>query len=64
MPELPTLADLGLPGFEATSWFALYAPAGIPKDVLAKINAETAKVILVGKATLADGQVVNVQEGK
>ncbi len=44
-PNIPTLAESGLPGFEATSWFALMAPAGVPKDVLAKINAETARVM-------------------
>jgi tripartite-type tricarboxylate transporter receptor subunit TctC len=44
-PNIPTLAESGLPGFEATSWFALMAPAGLPKDVLAKINAETVRVM-------------------
>jgi tripartite-type tricarboxylate transporter receptor subunit TctC len=44
-PNIPTMAESGLPGFEATSWFALMAPAGLPKDVLAKINAETIRVM-------------------
>ena len=44
-PNIPTIAESGLPGFEATSWFALYAPAGLPKDVQARINAETARVM-------------------
>jgi tripartite-type tricarboxylate transporter receptor subunit TctC len=44
-PNIPTLAESGLPGFEATSWFALLAPAGIPKDMLARINAETIRVM-------------------
>jgi len=44
-PDIPTIAEAGLPGFEATSWFALYAPAGLPKDVLARINAETVRVM-------------------
>jgi len=44
-PNIPTVAESGLPGFEATSWFALYAPAGLPKDVQARINAETARVM-------------------
>jgi tripartite-type tricarboxylate transporter receptor subunit TctC len=44
-PNIPTIAESGLPGFEATSWFALYAPAGLPRDVLARINAETARVM-------------------
>lgn len=44
-PNVPTIAESGLPGFEATSWFALMAPAGMPKDVLARINAETVRVM-------------------
>lgn len=44
-PNIPTIAEAGLPGFEATSWFALMAPAGMPKDVLARINAETIRVM-------------------
>ncbi len=44
-PNIPTLAESGLPGFEATSWFALFAPAGVPRDVQMKINAETARVL-------------------
>lgn len=44
-PNIPTIAESGLPGFEATSWFALLAPAGVPKDVQAKINAETLRVL-------------------
>jgi tripartite-type tricarboxylate transporter receptor subunit TctC len=44
-PNIPTIAEAGLPGFEATSWFALMAPAGMPKEVLARINAETIRVL-------------------
>ena len=44
-PQIPTLAESGLPGFEATSWFALFAPAGLPRDMQMKINAETARVL-------------------
>ena len=42
-PDVPTIAELGLPGlagFEATSWFAFFAPAGTPKEVIARLNAE------------------------
>ena len=39
-PELPTLAELGLPGFSVNSWFAVMAPAGTPEDVVAKLNAQ------------------------
>ncbi|HSI54531.1 MAG TPA: tripartite tricarboxylate transporter substrate binding protein [Ramlibacter sp.] len=44
-PNIPTIAESGLPGFEATSWFALYAPAGLPRDVQMRINAETLRVM-------------------
>jgi tripartite-type tricarboxylate transporter receptor subunit TctC len=44
-PNIPTMAESGLSGFEATSWFALVAPAGLPKEVLARINAETIRVM-------------------
>jgi tripartite-type tricarboxylate transporter receptor subunit TctC len=42
-PDVPTVAE-SVPGFEATTWFALFAPAGTPRDVVLKINAEAARV--------------------
>ena len=42
-PDVPTVAET-LPGFEATSWFAIFAPAGTPKDVVARLNAEIVRV--------------------
>jgi tripartite-type tricarboxylate transporter receptor subunit TctC len=44
-PNIPTIAESGLPGFEATSWFALLASPGVPRDVQMRINAETLKVM-------------------
>ena len=44
-PDIPTIAESGLPGFEATSWFALLGGPGIPRDVQMRINAETLKVM-------------------
>ena len=44
-PDIPTIAESGLPAFEATSWFALLGPAGMPREVQARINQETAKVL-------------------
>lgn len=44
-PDIPTIAESGLPGFEATSWFALLASPGVPRDVQMRINAETLKVL-------------------
>jgi tripartite-type tricarboxylate transporter receptor subunit TctC len=39
LPDIPTIAEEGIPGFEATGWFGLVAPAGTPDDVIDKINA-------------------------
>jgi tripartite-type tricarboxylate transporter receptor subunit TctC len=38
LPELPTLAEAGVPGFDVSSWYGIYAPAGLPQDVLSKLN--------------------------
>lgn len=46
MPEVPTIDELGYKGFEANTWFALFAPAGTPTDVLDKLNSEVNKVLL------------------
>jgi tripartite-type tricarboxylate transporter receptor subunit TctC len=40
LPDVPTVAESGLPGFEASSWFGILAPAGTSKEIIAKINAE------------------------
>ena len=42
LPDVPTVADT-VPGFEASSWFGILAPAGTPRDIVMKINGETAK---------------------
>jgi tripartite-type tricarboxylate transporter receptor subunit TctC len=44
-PDLPTMAEIGFPGFEAVPWFGLLAPTGTPKDVIDKIYGETAKAL-------------------
>ena len=44
-PELPTMAEAGLQGFDISTWFGLFAPAGTPGDVIAKWNAEVAKIL-------------------
>jgi tripartite-type tricarboxylate transporter receptor subunit TctC len=43
-PDVPTLAESGLPGYEAGSWYGLAAPKGTPRDVVAKLNAETQRI--------------------
>jgi tripartite-type tricarboxylate transporter receptor subunit TctC len=40
MPDVPTVAESGYPNYEATNWYAYYAPAGTPKDVLARLHKE------------------------
>jgi tripartite-type tricarboxylate transporter receptor subunit TctC len=44
LPEVPTVAESGLPGYEAVSWFGLFGPPGMPPDIVAKINSEVRKV--------------------
>ena len=44
IPELPTLAESGFPGFEAVSWFGLLAPAGTPAPIIAKLHGDIAKI--------------------
>ncbi|HLF38466.1 MAG TPA: tripartite tricarboxylate transporter substrate binding protein [Burkholderiales bacterium] len=44
-PQLPTVAESGLPGFELYEWNALFAPAGTPPEIIARLNAELAKVL-------------------
>jgi tripartite-type tricarboxylate transporter receptor subunit TctC len=44
LPEIPTVAESGLPGYEAVSWFGLFGPPGMPADVVAKINGEVRKL--------------------
>ncbi len=44
-PELPTVAESGLPGFYSTTWFGIYGPRGLPPDVTAKLNAEFNKAL-------------------
>ena len=48
-PEIPTVAESGLPGYEAIAWNGLLAPAGTPKEVVAKLNAEVKKALEVAE---------------
>jgi len=45
LPDLPTVAESGVPGYEAGTWFALVGPAGVPRKIVAKIYADTAKIL-------------------
>jgi tripartite-type tricarboxylate transporter receptor subunit TctC len=44
-PDIPTIAESGLPGFDADSWFAVFAPPGTPKPIVDKLNSEIVKII-------------------
>ena len=45
LPDVPTVAELGYPGFEANTWFAVFAPARVPSEVLERLNAEINKAL-------------------
>jgi tripartite-type tricarboxylate transporter receptor subunit TctC len=45
MPDLPTVAELGLPGFDATTWHGLVAPTGTPRDVIDTLNRATVQAL-------------------
>lgn len=45
LPDVPTVAESGLPGFEVSNWIGLFAPAGTPPEVASKLNAEVQKIM-------------------
>jgi len=45
LPDLPSLAEAGIPGYDVTSYAALFAPAGTPKEIVDRLNAEVQKII-------------------
>lgn len=49
VPQVPTVAESGYPGFEALVWFGLFAPAGTPPDVVRKIQEESARALATPK---------------
>ena len=55
LPEMPTVAESGVPGYEAVSWFGLFGPSGMPADVVAKINAEV-------RRTFADPEIRKIMD--
>jgi tripartite-type tricarboxylate transporter receptor subunit TctC len=57
-PDLPTVAETALPGFESSQWWGLYGPAGLPSSSVSRLNTEANKVLKtneVRKRLLADG---------
>lgn len=60
LPEVPTVAEAGLPGYEGTGWFALMAPKGTPAEVVGKLNREVNRILKtpeVRTALSAEGAV-------
>jgi tripartite-type tricarboxylate transporter receptor subunit TctC len=50
LPGLPTMAELGFPGYEVTVWFGVFAPAGTPADIVNRLNAEMRKYLVTQEA--------------
>jgi tripartite-type tricarboxylate transporter receptor subunit TctC len=44
-PDVPTLAEAGLPNFEASAWYAVYGPANLPRDIVARLNRELMRIV-------------------
>ena len=44
-PDLPTIAEAGVPGFEASQWYGIMAPAGTPEPIIARLNTEVRKAL-------------------
>jgi tripartite-type tricarboxylate transporter receptor subunit TctC len=45
LPDLPTMVEAGVPGYESSSWFGIMVPAGTSKDIVARLNAEARKIM-------------------
>jgi tripartite-type tricarboxylate transporter receptor subunit TctC len=45
LPDLPSLHEAGIPGYDVTSWAGLFAPAGTPPEIVARLNGEVARII-------------------
>lgn len=44
-PDVPTVAEAGVPGYDQTAWFGVLAPAGTPRDIIGRLNAEIVKLL-------------------
>ena len=45
MPELPTMLEAGIPGYEFSTWYGLFAPGGTPRDIVLRLNAAVVKIL-------------------
>jgi tripartite-type tricarboxylate transporter receptor subunit TctC len=58
LPNVPTVSEAGLAGFEMSPWFGILAPAGTPSDIIAKLNTELVRILRspdIGKQLAAQG---------
>ncbi len=62
MPDLPTMSEAGLKGFEVNNWYGLFAPAGTPKDIIARVSADAGKALAMAdvKKRLMDAGIIAV----
>ena len=51
LPQLPTVAEAGLPGFDVTSWYGVFGPAALPKEIVARLNSEIGAAITAPELT-------------
>jgi tripartite-type tricarboxylate transporter receptor subunit TctC len=56
LPDVPTVAESGLPGYAASGWLGLFAPAGTPSDIVARLNAEIVRALRLPEVS---GQIVS-----
>jgi len=64
LPDVPTVAEFGYPGYEALNWYAYLGPAHMPRDIVERLNKELNKVLLAPEVTaLMDKQGVEAQPG-
>jgi tripartite-type tricarboxylate transporter receptor subunit TctC len=47
LPDVPTIAESGVPGYESSSWYGILVPAGTPKDIVAKLNGEIIRILRI-----------------
>jgi tripartite-type tricarboxylate transporter receptor subunit TctC len=62
MPDIPTISEAGLKGFEVNNWYGLFAPAGTPKDIITRLNTEAVKALAMPdvKTHLLDAGIIAV----
>jgi tripartite-type tricarboxylate transporter receptor subunit TctC len=63
VPDVPTVAESGVPGFDFSLWGGLFAPTGTPKEIIAQVNREVGKLLAPGapvrERLMADGTEIN-----